>query len=142
MARNKFDVDEKLEGQFNMNHLKRLFSYMRPYRRRIYSSVILVLISSFAGLIGPYLIKIAIDSKIPTGDIRGLWILAAIFLISLIITGVCLKYKIRTMTEIGQNIVYDIRKDLFNHLQKLSFNYYDSRPHGKILVRLYFLCWQ
>lgn len=136
MARNKFDIDERLEGQFNINHLKRLFQYIKPYGNKMYFVVFIMLLSSIAGLIGPYLIKIAIDSKIPSGDIRGLWILTAIFIASLLVTGICLKYKIRIMNQIGQNIIFDIRKNLFTHLQKLSFNYYDSRPHGKILVRV------
>jgi ATP-binding cassette, subfamily B, multidrug efflux pump len=136
MARNKFDIDEKLEGQFNLNHLKRLFSYVKPYNRKIYFVVALMLIASVAGLIGPYLVKIAIDDRIPNGNIQGLWVLAGIFLLSLIITGACLKYKIRVMNQVGQGIIYDLRKDLFTHLQKLSFDYYDSRPHGKILVRV------
>lgn len=136
MARNKFDIDEKLEGQFNINHLKRLFLYIKPYISKMYFVVFIMLLSSVAGLIGPYLIKIAIDSKIPFGDIRGLWILTGIFAASLLVIGICLKFKIRIMNQIGQNIIYDIRKDLFTHLQKLPFNYYDSRPHGKILVRV------
>lgn len=136
MARNKFDIDERLEGQFNINHLKRLFQYIKPYGTKMYFVVFIMLLSSIAGLIGPYLIKIAIDSKIPSGDIRGLWILTTIFIASLLVTGICLKYKIRIMNQIGQNIIFDIRKNLFTHLQKLSFNYYDSRPHGKILVRV------
>ena len=47
-----------------------------------------------------------------------------------------MKYKIKTMTLVGQSIIKNIRSDLFNHLQKLPFSYYDSRPHGKILVRV------
>jgi ATP-binding cassette, subfamily B, multidrug efflux pump len=136
MARNKFDIDERLEGHFNIDYLKRLFGYVKPYSTKISSAVLIMLISSVAGLIGPYLVKIAIDWKIPTGDISGLWILTIIFAVSILITGVCLKYKIRMMNGVGQNIIYDIRKDLFVHLQKLPFNYYDSRPHGKILVRV------
>ena len=46
-----------------------------------------------------------------------------------------MKYRIKTMTYVGQEVVKSIRTDLFNHLQKLPFSYYDSRPHGKILVR-------
>jgi ATP-binding cassette subfamily B protein len=95
-----------------------------------------MLISSAANLVGPYLIKQAIDVKIPGKDITGLWVLGGIYLLSLVISGVCLKYKIRMMQEIGQSVILNIRKDLFTHLQKLSFSFYDSRPHGKILVRV------
>lgn len=136
MARNKFDIDEDLESPFSFIHLKRLFVYLKPYKKAILFTTFIMLISSAASLIGPYLIKQAIDVKIPAKDVGGLGILAGMYLISLVITGLCLKYKIRMMTEIGQNVIQNIRKDLFTHLQKLSFSFYDSRPHGKILVRV------
>jgi ATP-binding cassette, subfamily B, multidrug efflux pump len=136
MARNKFDVDEELESPFNVIHLKRLVHYLRPYKGKIIFTVILMLLASAANLVGPFLIKQAIDVEIPDGDTKGLAILAAIFLFALIFTGICLKFRIRMMSEIGQSVIKNIRKDLFTHMQRLSFSYYDSRPHGKILVRV------
>ncbi|HBM81636.1 MAG TPA: multidrug ABC transporter ATP-binding protein, partial [Clostridiaceae bacterium] len=87
-------------------------------------------------LAGPYLLKIALDNSIPNKDIKGIIELSGIFLLTLLISAVCLKYKIRIMSVMGQNVIYNIRKDLFVHLQELPFTYYDSRPHGKILVRV------
>jgi ATP-binding cassette, subfamily B, multidrug efflux pump len=136
MARNKFNVDEELETPFNMVHLKRLLNYVKPYKRKILLTVLIMIIASGANLIGPYLIKQAIDEEIPGRDTTGLMILAGIYLIALIITGICMKYRIRMMSEIGHNVIRNIRKDLFTHLQKLSFSFFDSRPHGKILVRV------
>lgn len=136
MARNKFDVDEELDTKFNSKHLKRMFGYLKPFKSKVLITVLLMLVSSALALLGPYLVKVAIDSRIPQKDIKGLVVLAGIFLIILIINTICLKFKIRTMTFIGQSVVHDIRKDLFVHLQKLPFSYYDSRPHGKILVRV------
>jgi ATP-binding cassette, subfamily B, multidrug efflux pump len=136
MARNKFDIDEELESPFSFIHLKRLFTYLRPYKKTIIITILIMLISSAANLVGPYLIKQAIDVKIPGKDIGGLWILGGIYLLALVLSGFCLKYKIRMMQEIGQSVILNIRKDLFTHLQKLSFSFYDSRPHGKILVRV------
>jgi ATP-binding cassette, subfamily B, multidrug efflux pump len=136
MARNKFNVDEELETPFNIVHLKRLLNYVKPYKRKILFTVLIMIIASGANLIGPYLIKQAIDEEIPGRDTTGLMILAGIYLIALIITGICMKYRIRMMSEIGHNVIRNIRKDLFTHLQKLSFSFFDSRPHGKILVRV------
>jgi ATP-binding cassette, subfamily B, multidrug efflux pump len=136
MARNKFDVDEELETPFRFEHVKRLFTYIKPYKKTILFTVFIMLIASGANLVGPYLIKQAIDVVIPNKDIGGLGMLAGIYLLCLIITGICMKYRIRLMSRIGQSIIHNIRKDLFTHLQKLSFSFYDSRPHGKILVRV------
>src|SRR3954452_888962 len=136
MARNKFDVDEELESPFSLIHLKRMLVYLKPYKTKILFTVFIMLFASGANLIGPYLIKKAIDEEIPSKDVGGLWVLAGIYLIALVITGICMKYKIRMMSQIGQSVILQIRKDLFTHLQKLSFSFYDSRPHGKILVRV------
>lgn len=136
MARNKFDIDEDLDTRFDFKQLKRLLSYLKPYRAKVISTVLLMLAASAAALIGPLLVKEAIDVRIPARDVNGLILLAGIFLLTLVFNAVCMKYRIRTMTYIGQNILHNLRKDLFVHLQKLPFTYYDSRPHGKILVRV------
>ena len=136
MARNKFDIDEDLEVSFNMSYLKRLFQYMKPYKTQIITSVSLMILSSFASLIGPYLIKIALDDTIPSGNIPQLILLATIFAASLFFVSICMRQRILTMGKVGQDILVDMRRDLFSNLQTLPFAYFDNRPHGKILVRV------
>lgn len=136
MARNKFDIDEELESGFDIKQFKRMLGYLKPFKKKVILTVLMMLVASAATLLGPYLIKDAIDIRIPGKDVKGLMVLALIFLATLVINGVCMKFRIRNMSEIGQNVIYSIRKDIFEHLQKLPFNYYDSRPHGKILVRV------
>jgi ATP-binding cassette subfamily B protein len=136
MARNKFDIDEELDSRFDFKQVKRLLGYLKPFKAKVVSTVLMMLAASVLALLGPYLVKIAIDTKIPGKDIPGLALLSFLYLAILIVNTVCMKYKIRTMAYIGQNVLYNIRKDLFVHLQKLPFTYYDSRPHGKILVRV------
>jgi ATP-binding cassette, subfamily B, multidrug efflux pump len=110
--------------------------YIKPHKKQILLTVFIMLLASGASLIGPYLIKQAIDEKIPNGDIAGLFQLAGIFIVAILTTAICMKYRIRMMSQVGHSIIEAIRKDLFTHLQKLSFSFYDSRPHGKILVRV------
>ncbi|WP_297714052.1 ABC transporter ATP-binding protein [Clostridium sp.] len=136
MARNKYDVDEELQEGFNLSHLKRLIRYMKPYKNKVILSVTLMLISSFVSLLGPYLIKIALDDIIPSGNLVNLVILSVIYALSLILVSAFMKQRIITMGKVGQDILVDMRKDLFVNLQTLPFSYYDSRPHGKILVRV------
>ncbi len=134
--RNTFDVDEELEEELNFEDLKRILTYIKPYRKRIYVILMIILLANIAALTGPFLIKVAIDSAIPNRDMNQLLFLSFIFLLSIIITGVCMNYRIKVISEIGQSILEDMRLDLFTHLQKLPFSYYDSRPHGKILIRV------
>ena len=136
MARNKFDVDERLEAQFDMEQLKRLMTYVKPFIWKVIITVFVMLLSSLAALIGPILVMDAIDNRIEQGDMQGLLILVGIFVVTLVVSAICLKYRIKLMSDVGQSVVRNIRSDLFVHLQKLPFTYYDSRPHGKILVRV------
>lgn len=136
MARNKFDIDETLTDSFNINHLKRLIGYIKPYYKEMGLTVMLMVLANCASLLAPYLVEISLDYKIPNKDIKGLAAISAVFLLSLVITGLCMKFRIRSMSRIGQNVLVTIREDVFKNLQRLPFSYYDSRPHGKILVRV------
>ncbi|MDR1688915.1 MAG: ABC transporter ATP-binding protein/permease [Clostridiales bacterium] len=138
MARNKFDVDETLEkdSEFKFAHIKRIFSYTKPYRADMIKTVILMIVSTCLALVPPYLLKIAIDESIPAKKIGGVLILSAILLLTLLLNIVFIRFRIMKMSVVGQSIIRDLRLHLFNHLQELPFAYYDSRPHGKILVRV------
>lgn len=136
MARNKYDVDEELETGFNLGYLKRLLKYMKPYKTKITTSVILMLISSSLALLGPVIIKSALDNFIPNKDIKNLALISVLYIIIFIAIAIIMKHRMQTMGKVGQNILVDMRYDLFKNLQYVPFNYYDSRPHGKILVRV------
>ena len=136
MARNKFDVDEDLEVSFNFDHVKRLFGYLKPYTKTVIGIVALMFVSSIIAIIGPYLVKDAIDTRIPNHDYIGLFINAGIYLVICGITVLIGRRKVLSMTRVGQDVVLDLRRDVFLHLQTLPFTYFDSRPHGKIMVRV------
>ena len=84
----------------------------------------------------PYLIHNALDIQIPAKNVHGLVMLGVVFIGITIIAIFSTKFRMKYMNYVGQSIIYDIRKDIFAHLQELPFSYYDSRPHGKILVRV------
>ncbi len=136
MLHNRITQDEELERPFNMNQLKRLLAYMRPYRKEMSLTLILMFVAAFCGLLGPRILQIAIDDYMVQQKYGALAALSAIFLAVNAISALCMHQRVRTMSEVGQKVLYRIRQDMFNHIQKLSFNYYDSRPAGKILVRI------
>ena len=136
MARNTFDVDETLEKEFNWSHYKRLGAYIKPYKKAVFKTLFVIILANLASMLGPYFTKIAIDQVIPQKNLSLLLILGAIFLFSLVIIGWSMRYRIYAITEIGQDILKDMRFSIFEHLQKLPFSYFDSRPHGKILIRV------
>lgn len=136
MARNKFDVDETLEQEFNWSHYRRLAIYVKPYKKAIFKALFVIILANTAGMLGPYFTKIAIDDVIPKENTTLLIQISVIFLLSLFIIGWCMRYRIYAITEIGQDILKDMRYSIFEHLQHLPFSYFDNRPHGKILIRV------
>jgi len=136
LARNKFNVDEELETEFNWSHYKRIGAYIKPYKKALFITLLIILTANVAGMLGPFFTKIAIDEIIPNKDISLLIGISILFILSLVVIGICMRYRIQWITQIGQNILKDMRLDIFQHLQKLPFSYFDNRPHGKILIRV------
>ncbi len=136
MARNKYDVDEQLETPFDIRHLKRAMIYVKKYKWKMIFALSLSAAAVIIGLFSPVITQYAIDNSIPNKNIPELLLMAALLLVTIIVNIVFVTIRSRIMTKVGQDIIFDIRSDLFAHLQKLSFEYYDNRPHGKILVRI------
>ena len=138
MARNTFRTDEHLENvsEFKLSHITRLYKYVQPYRRMFILTLVTTVVSSTLGLLAPILTMRAIDSAIPNEDIREVLLLSGIMLATLIVNIFFIRYRVYSMAKVGQGIIRDLRLDLFQHLQRLPFSFYDSRPHGKILVRV------
>lgn len=137
MARNKFDIDENLETPFDVRHLKRSLKYAARYKGRIAAALLLSTAAAVIGLFSPLIIRNAVDNYMDSAeDIPYLLLSGAGVLACIVVSVIFSKIRSKIMTDVGQNIVYDIRKDLFEHMQMLSFEYYDSRPHGKILTRI------
>ncbi len=136
MARNKFDIDETLESPFSLSHLARASAYILKHKWKMALAFLLSAIASVASLFQPQLIQHAVDVAIPNGDIKTLIFVVIGMAISISLAIWLTNLRSRIMTRVSQTIIYEIRTDLFNHLQYLSFDYYDSRPHGKILVRV------
>lgn len=136
MARNRFDVDEKLESPFSMEHLKRAFVYIKRHTKTMIFSLTLSALSAICGLLGPKILQYAVDVTVPNKDYKQLILLTVLMILSIAVSIAFAWKRSRLMTVVGQEIVHDIRSDLFAHLQKLPFQYYDDRPHGKILVRI------
>lgn len=136
MARNKYDVDEVLEDSFDIGQLKRLLSYLKPYRKRFFSVAFMMLSASAFTMLIPQFFQKVMDICIPQKDMKGIIFYSLLTLLAALYSAVSLRYKIKHTNLIGQQIIHDIRYDIFEHLQELPFSYYDDRPHGKIQVRV------
>lgn len=138
MARNRYDIDETLKKEFNIASVKRLGHYIKPYSHKMILALILRITASAASMLTPMFLMKIMDEYIPMGE-EGIPHIIKISILTLILTLyvsliICIKTKL--MMSSGQGIIRDLRHDIFKHLQELPFDYYDSRPHGKIQVRV------
>ena len=136
MARNKFDVDETLESPFQWKHLKRAFQYISRHRFQMLGALGLSVLASICTLYTPKIMSKVLDEVVPAGDVQTLVRWALIYCGLIVVSIVFTVIRARVMAYVSQEIIFDIRRDLFHHLQELPFSYYDSRPAGKILVRV------
>ena len=127
--------DEVFEASFNKGQFFRLLRYLNPYRKQIIASLALMVLAAVCGLSGPYLMSRAID-VLETKDAAPLpWLVGGMVLASMV-GAFCLRMRVRTMDTAGRKAIATLRQDLFNHIQTLSFSFFDSRSAGKIMVRV------
>ena len=115
---------------------RRLFRFLRPYRRRFSLAVLLMLVSSAAAVAGPYLVKIAIDDGIAAGSLTILRQTVLLYLGIALIQWVSTFLRVNIMAQVGQSIIYDLRSDLFTHLQDLSLSFYSHYSVGRVITRV------
>lgn len=136
MARNKYDIDEIIEESYDIGQMKRLLKYVKPYRGQLALALFLMLSSSALTMLFPIFISEIMDTYIPEGNVRAIAVVTLISLVIVLYACVCIRFKIRITSRVGQSVVHKLRSDIFCHLQELPFSYYDERPHGKIQVRV------
>ncbi|WP_172250556.1 ABC transporter transmembrane domain-containing protein [Saccharibacillus deserti] len=130
--------DDEIDKAFNWKQFGRLFSYMRPYARQMLPLIILMtILGTVTKLAVPYLTGVlAIDKAIKNSDLTLLYIVTGTVLGLYVVQWAANVFRIRYTNIIGQRVIYDIRSSLFTHIQKLSFNFFDKRPAGSVLVRV------
>lgn len=136
MARNKYDVDEIIEEQFDVHQLLRLGKYVASHKKKMFLAAVLMLSSSALTMLIPIFFMRVIDQCIPERDMNGIIRYSILSLLLILYSVVTLKAKIQITNQVGQSVIHQLRTDLFAHLQELPFSYYDNRPHGKIQVRV------
>ncbi len=136
MARNKYDIDESLDSPFDFKHFIRAGVYVKKYKSKLILAFTVSLVSSIAGLFTISLSGAVIDKAIPNKDTGMILTYGGILMGCILLSIVLAVVRMRLIAIAGQSIIFDIRNDLYKHMQSLSFSFFDSRPHGKILVRV------
>ncbi|MBQ4526769.1 MAG: ABC transporter ATP-binding protein [Clostridia bacterium] len=136
MAVNRYDKDEELNVKVDFSYFGMLKKYIKPHIKSIVICVITMLVIAFLGLLPPYFLSIVIDKCLPNKDYNLIIILGVVLLVSNLIIWLFQRIKAIVSHKMAMNIIQNVRSDLFKHIQKLPFSFFDSRPHGKILVRV------
>jgi ATP-binding cassette subfamily B protein len=116
--------------------LRRLIAYLRPYKWVLVGVLLLVVVSSVLDLLGPFLIGVAIDGFIATGDVGGLLRIVLLMLGTYLLSWLTQIAQNTIMATAAQKAMRVLRRDLFEHLQTLSLSFFDRHPHGELMSRL------
>ncbi len=128
--------DEKVISGFNTRYFMRALAYLKPYKGKVAISIVAMVINMLCGLTGPWLIGLALDRCVTGGDVSLLpWIVAGLAG-SAGLGAIMLRAKVRMMNVTGRKALATMREDLFRHIQTLGFDFFDSRPAGKIMIRV------
>jgi ATP-binding cassette, subfamily B, multidrug efflux pump len=128
--------EEILGKAYDARLMRRLIKYLKPYRWHVALGIVLSLLVSAMEAVRPYFTKIAVDTNIAQNDKQGLLLTTAVFLLVMVVRGL-VQYANAYLTQwIGQRTIFDLRMEVFQHLQRLSLKFYDRNPIGRLITRL------
>jgi ATP-binding cassette subfamily B multidrug efflux pump len=130
------DEAELPRGGYDPGLLRRLLGYLRPYRWHAAGALGLLVLQSGLALVGPVLTQQALDAAIPRRDLGLLALLAALYLATLLLDFVVEYGGALLTTWIGQRVMYDLRMEIFERLQRLSVPFFDRNPVGRLMTRV------
>ena len=136
MAVNSFREDEQMENGEKKQIIIRLFSYLKDHKKGVLGVLICMAVTVAISLVNPLIIENAIDQHISVGDWNGLVKIGIFALVLNVIYMIMVKIRMYVMSVISNQILLKIRQELYEHIQLLSFSFFDSRPTGKILARI------
>lgn len=130
-------MEEELESrEVDWNLMKRLLVYIRPYRWRVIGAIAILLATAGLQILTPWLVKIAIDNHISKHDLPGLYRIGGYYLLILLAELVLSYVQVYVMQMTGQRIMYDMRVQIFEHLQNLELKFYHKNPVGRLMTRV------
>ena len=136
MAANSFREDEHIKNSDKKQIFVRIIRYLRPHIKEIIPVIISLAITVGISLVSPLLIEYAIDVHVANKNIRGLLTVTTLVALLGLIYIMFVKLRMYMMSKVANKVLLDIREELYEHIQKLSFTFFDSRPTGKILARI------
>lgn len=128
--------EEQYDKSFDPRIASRLVEFIKPYRWRVVSALIFMGGASAASVAGPYFVKVALDDGLAVKNLAVLQQTVLAFVVVSIVQWICTYFRVRNMAVVGQAVIYDLRKVLFEHLQKLSLGFYSRYSVGRVITRV------
>lgn len=136
MAVNATRTDEQVQTVSKRKTLARMFYYLLAYKKQVVAVLMIMLVSVVITLINPLIIQQAIDVYIAGEDWHGLKRLGIVAVLLNLTLVLLVKIRMYIMAKVSNEVLLTIREELYTHIQTLSFQFFDSRPTGKILARI------
>ena len=133
---NNIEKDEEIVRRSKKEIIIRLMAYLKPYKAKSMIVILLMILVMLCNVVNPYLLQQAIDVHVVNKDINGILLIGVILLVINIFAWIASKIRWTMISKITNNILVNIRHELYEHIQKLSFDFFDNRPVGKILARV------
>ncbi len=127
--------EEVIGKAYDSRLMRRLLAYLHPYRWMVVLAVLILLLGSVAELLLPYLTKVAIDRYIANKELAGLARLALLYFTVLLVQMSFIFFQTYLTQKIGQKVMYDMRNQIFAHLQRLPLSFFDKNPVGRLVTR-------
>ncbi|MCG6955490.1 MAG: ABC transporter ATP-binding protein/permease [Gemmatimonadetes bacterium] len=128
--------EEALGKAYDARLMRRLLGYLRPYRLQVAIAVVLLMLASAMEVVGPWLTQQVIDVAIPSKDLHLIGLLAMAYM-GAVVLGFALQYGQGILTTwLGQSVMYDLRKEIFSHFQRLDLRFFDKNPVGRLMTRI------
>ncbi len=136
MTASPIPLDDTLMKGFDKKTTSRLLQFLLPYRGQLWLSTLLMLLNSIAAIAGPYLLKVAVDSGLRGGSIDILQQTVLLYLLAAAVQWLSIYLRVNIMARVGQGIIFDLREQLFAHLQRLSLSFFSHYSVGRIITRV------
>ena len=129
-------TEDLVAKSYDRTLLRRLLTYLRPYKVAVAVSFLLIVVMAGLDLVGPYLTKVAIDRHIMRGDAPGLARVAALYMATLLAAFVVRFGQVYILQMTGQRVMMDLRREIYSHLQRLHVGFFDHNPVGRLMTRV------
>lgn len=136
MTEAAFHEEETLSKAYDARLMRRLLGYLRPHWREVTLALLVLMLGAGLSVVGPWITRLVIDEAIPAGDRRLVGLLALAFLATTLLAFALEYVEAVVTTWLGQSVMYDLRREIFEKLQRLDLRFYDKNPIGRLMTRI------